>query len=229
MYLTRVFLNPQRRATREWLTSPQRLHAAVLAGFAEQSSANRPLWRLDREQHRFGLFVVSADRPDLIHLVEQGGWSTHSPEVADYHRFLDQIEVGRQYVFRLRANPVRSTKEGVEPLARGRVVNVGARAQQENWLLDRAASLGFAIPEAPSDLRGDTGEVLARKNLVLTSRETLRFSKLASGERLHVTLATAQFDGLLEVTDATALRQALCQGVGRGKAYGCGLMTLAPR
>lgn len=229
MFLTRVFLNPQRRATRDWLASPQRLHAAVLAGFAEQSSANRPLWRVDREQHRFVLFVVSADRPDLIHLVEQGGWSTHPSEVADYRRFLDQIEVGRQYVFRLRANPVRSTKLGVTPGARGRVVNVGARAQQEEWLLGRAASWGFAVPEDPGDLRSDAGEVLARKNLVLSGRETLRFSKLASGERVNVTLATAQFDGVLEVTDVAALRLALCQGVGRGKAYGCGLMTLAPR
>lgn len=229
MYLTRVFLNPQRRATRDWLASPQRLHAAVLAGFAEQSSANRPLWRIDREQHRFVLFVVSSDRPDLIHLVEQGGWSTHPPEVADYRRFLDQIEAGRQYVFRLKANPVRSTKEGVAPLARGRVVNVGSRAQQEEWLLGRAASLGFVVPEDPADFRSDAGVVLARKNLVLTGRETLRFSKLTSGERLNVTLATAQFDGLLEVADPASLRQALCQGIGRGKAYGCGLMTLAPR
>jgi CRISPR system Cascade subunit CasE len=165
----------------------------------------------------------------MIHLVELGCWSTHPPEIADYGRFLDQIEVGRQYVFRLKANPVRSTKEGVAPRRRGRVVNVGSRAQQEEWLMGRAASLGFVVPEDPADLRSDAGVVLARKNLVLTGRETLRFNKLASGERLNVTLATAQFDGLLEVTDAVALRKALRQGIGRGKAYGCGLMTLAPR
>lgn len=32
MYLSRVFLNPLRRATRELAASPQRMHAAVLGG-----------------------------------------------------------------------------------------------------------------------------------------------------------------------------------------------------
>ena len=229
MYLSRVFLNPQRRATRDWLSSPQRLHAAVLAGYADQSPANRPLWRLDTGNHRLELFVVSADRPDLIHLVEDGGWDTHPPQVADYRRFLDDIAAGRRYAFRLRANPVRSVKDGVAEGARGRVVNVGSAGKQEEWLLGRAEALGFVIPPDPADLKTADGEVIARRNLALTERRTLRFSKGAPGERLNVSLATAQFEGLLEVVDAGRLRSALCAGIGRGKAYGCGLLTLSPR
>jgi CRISPR system Cascade subunit CasE len=228
MYLSRVFLNPERRATRDWVSSPQRMHAAVLAGFPESSAANRPLWRLDKGPHRFEFLTVSAERPDLIHLVENGGWSTSEPDVADYSPFLDRIEVGRRYLFRLRANTVRSTKDGVEAGRRGRVVNVGSRQQQERWLVDRADSLGFTIPSDASDLRSDDGEILGQRNLVLTERGTQRFTKLTGGSRIQVTLATAQFDGLLEVTDADALRAALTSGVGRGKAYGCGLLTLAP-
>ncbi|MCE7081877.1 type I-E CRISPR-associated protein Cas6/Cse3/CasE [Streptomyces sp. ST2-7A] len=43
-----------------------------------------------------------------------------------------------------------------------------------------------------------------------------------------VTMVTATFDGRLEVTDPDALRRTLTLGLGRGRAYGCGLMTLAP-
>jgi CRISPR system Cascade subunit CasE len=228
MYLSRVFLNPERRVTREWVTSPQRMHAAVLAGFPESTADNRPLWRLDKGPHRFELLMVSGERPDLMHLVENGGWSTRPPDVADYRPFLDRLEVGRRYLFRLRANTVRSTKDGVEPGARGRVVNVGSRALQERWLADRAGSLGFAIPSSEEDLRSETGGLLARRNLALTERGIQRFSKNLNGSRIQVTLATAQFDGLLEVTDPSALRGALTGGIGRGKAYGCGLLTLAP-
>lgn len=228
MYLSRVFLNPERRATRDWVSSPQRMHAAVLAGFPESNAANRPLWRLDRGPHRFELLMVSGERPDLMHLVENGGWSTSEPDVADYRPFLSRIEEGRRYLFRLRANPVRSTKDRVAVGERGRVVNVGSRAMQERWLVDRAESLGFSIPSTGEDLRSETGELLARRNLTLTERGTQRFSKHANGSRIQVTLATAQFDGLLEVTDSDALRAALTTGVGRGKAYGCGLLTLAP-
>lgn len=228
MYLSRVFLNPGRRATRDWVSSPQHMHAAVLAGFPEKNAANRPLWRIDKGPHRFELLMVSRERPDLMHLVENGGWSTSEPDVADYRPFLTRIEEGRRYLFRLRANPVRSTKDRVAAGGRGRVVSVGSRAMQERWLMDRADALGFVIPSSEEDLRSETGELLARRNLTLTERGTLRFGKHADGSRMQVTLATAQFDGLLEVTDAVALRGALTSGVGRGKAYGCGLLTLAP-
>ena len=48
------------------------------------------------------------------------------------------------------------------------------------------------------------------------------------GKRMRVPVVTATFDGRLTVTDPEALRQALTSGIGRAKAYGCGLMTLAP-
>lgn len=230
MYLSRVFLNPLRRATRELAASPQRMHAAVLGGFAAGPSTDggRVLWRLDRSAHRLELYVVSVDRPDFIHLVENAGWSTSQPDVTEYGRFLDRISVSQRFIFRLRANTVRSTKDGVGERERGRVVNVGSRQHQEDWLLARAASLGFAIPDDPSDITALDGEVLGRRNLVLTSRDTLRFARRSDGTRRDVTLSTAQFDGVLEVTEPDALRTALCVGIGRGKAYGCGLMTLAP-
>ena len=60
----------------------------------------------------------------------------------------------------------------------------------------------------------------------LTQRDTLRFSKKKNGAT--ITLATATFDGRLRVTDPEALRRTLLAGLGPSKAYGCGLLTLAP-
>jgi CRISPR system Cascade subunit CasE len=37
-----------------------------------------------------------------------------------------------------------------------------------------------------------------------------------------------RFDGVATVTDADALTSALAAGIGRGKAYGCGLLTVLP-
>lgn len=227
MYLSRVLLNPQRRSTREWLTSPQRMHTAVLFSFAEQSTGNRPLWRLDQGNHRLELYTVSADKPDHAHLVENGGWETSPAGVVDYRQLLDGIVVDARYRFRLRANTVRSDKSRVDPGQRGRVVNVGSREAQEAWLLERCEALGICIPEDEGDLKSETGEVLASRNFALTGRDTLRFGKTSDNRRLQVTLSTAQFDGVLTVEDPDRLRTALTAGIGRGKAYGCGLMTLA--
>lgn len=35
------------------------------------------------------------------------------------------------------------------------------------------------------------------------------------------------FEGVLTITEAELFRKALIDGIGRAKAYGCGLMTLA--
>jgi CRISPR system Cascade subunit CasE len=61
-------------------------------------------------------------------------------------------------------------------------------------------------------------------NLVLHRRQTQTF-KRGMGT---VTLTTVTYDGVLDITDADAFRQALTQGIGHAKAYGCGLLTLAP-
>jgi CRISPR system Cascade subunit CasE len=60
--------------------------------------------------------------------------------------------------------------------------------------------------------------------VVVRDRRTLRFRR---GQQT-VTLRVATFDGRFRVVDPTALRAALVNGIGRAKAYGCGLMTLAP-
>ena len=43
-----------------------------------------------------------------------------------------------------------------------------------------------------------------------------------------VTIRAVVFEGILKVTDAELFRSALASGIGPAKAYGCGLLTLAP-
>jgi CRISPR system Cascade subunit CasE len=61
---------------------------------------------------------------------------------------------------------------------------------------------------------------------------SLSFDKSRSPDAIRrgkpVTLVTVTFDGRLEITDPEALRRTLTQGIGRARAYGCGLLTLAP-
>ena len=49
-----------------------------------------------------------------------------------------------------------------------------------------------------------------------------------NGTRL-VTLLAVTYEGVLQVTDPEAFKALLCEGVGRGKAYGLGLMTIIHR
>lgn len=219
MYLTRMALNPARRGARHLLTSPQRVHAAVMAGFPPKDAVvdGRVLWRLDPGDQDLHLLVASPDRPDFTHIAEQVGWPTQASwETADYTPFLDRLAAGQRWVFRLTANPVRSVRNPAG--GRGKRISAGSIAHQTDWLLSRTEALGFAIP---------TGSAVA-PNLRVDDRSTRRFERRSGESKRTVTVASARYDGILDITDAKALRAALIGGIGSAKAYGCGLMTLAP-
>lgn len=210
MHLTRFAINTARRGAQKLLGSPRAMHAAVLCGFSPSANtdAGRVLWRVDRDGPHVWLYIVSPETPDLTHLVEQAGWPTAADpwQTRSYRAFLDDLTAGQLWSFRLRANPVKQARD-----IGARVAHVTAD-QQRGWLMDRLPRLGFSIPEAAPSVPA----------VVVSDRQRRDFRK----ESATVTLATAQFDGVLRVEDAELMRQTLCHGVGRGKAYGCGLMTL---
>ncbi|SDC64246.1 type I-E CRISPR-associated protein Cas6/Cse3/CasE [Actinokineospora iranica] len=217
MYLTRFEVNMARRGARELLASPQRMHAAVLAGFpAHQRTGTdqgRLLWRVDQREHQTLLYLVSPHRPDLTHLVESAGWpATQGWETRDYTCLLDSLEVGAVWAFRLTSNPVTSRPKTAGAPRTQRFGHVTV-AQQTAWLLNRAERNGFTVPVG----------VHKEPDVAVHGRRTWRFTRQGS----TVTLATAVFEGRLEVTDPQALRAALTHGIGPAKGYGCGLLTLA--
>lgn len=216
MYLTRFRINTARRGARRLLSSPQAMHAAVLAAFADPVSGGggrpRVLWRVDGTDHRRTLYLVSPTKPDLTHLVEETGWpTTEAWETRDYSDFLASLREGSRWAFRLTANPVHDGRLPHHKDTR-RVGHVTVE-QQKQWLLARAARAGFRIATTAA------GE----PDLIVHNRHTLSFRR---GDA-RVTLRVVTFDGHLEVVDADALRTALTCGIGHAKAYGCGLLTLA--
>lgn len=208
-FLTEVELNARRSSTRKFLSSPQTVHAAILTGFPSDRSPRRPLWRVDVDDPlRPKLYVVSDQRPDFTHIEEQAGWpSLPTTRTANYTGFLAELATGQRWAFRLRANPThRVTSAGKTKVFAHVTVD-----QQIGWLLDREGSLGVGI--------GAEGE----PTFTVVGRESLRFRR----KQDSVTLGTATFEGHLVVTDPDKLRGVLTTGIGRAKAYGCGLMTLS--
>jgi len=210
MYLSRVKLDTELRATKKALANPQVMHA-IVAGCFETSIDVRPLWRIDTLRGSTYMLVVSAATPDFTSLVDQ----LSSPEnaevsIRDYTKFLSQINNSETFKFRLNANPVRSTKRSEKSseslAARGKIYGHVTVEHQLKWLQDRAAKHGFELVQFDVVSRGER-----------------RFKR----ENATVTLTVACFEGILQVSDATLLREALAKGIGRAKAYGCGLMTVA--
>lgn len=109
------------------------------------------------------------------------------------------------------------------------------------WLLQRQEASGFSVLEKPAEQRllpsGTTRKGQPhhgdRYELTVHDRRALSFDKprgpaATKARKAPVSLVTVTFDGRLEVTDPELLRRTLRQGLGKAKAYGCGLLTLAP-
>jgi CRISPR system Cascade subunit CasE len=218
MYLSRFDVNTARRAARDLLASPHKLHGAVQAAFppgqADAGEAGRVLWRLDTYPHQVTLYLVSPHRPDLTHLVESVGWpATHGWDTREYTPLLDRLRVGDRWAFRLTANPVRSARKNDTATDTQRLGHTTV-TQQTRWLLDRAERNGFTI----------TPTAGGEPDVAIQGRRIWKFPR----QNHTVTISTAVFEGQLQITDVDALRRSLTCGIGPAKGYGCGLLTLAP-
>ena len=246
MFLTRIYLDPHRRGARKLMRSRQTMHAAVLncfpPGSLDDAAAARVLWRLDRPAPRSGqllqgspayaLFISSPVPPDPSHIVEAAGYKNDGGVVVrELDGFLDRLEAGQRWGFRLCVNPTFRDKGQLDRAGRKKVLAHVTQEQQTKWVLDRAERCGFKILES-ADLGGELpvledsqGRRVDGKNLLINGveRSLVEFRRGSDLVRLSIAI----FEGVLEVSDPQALRHAVVNGIGRGKAYGCGLLTLA--
>ncbi len=207
MYLSRVEINPAYRAVMKALVSPNLLHGAIEQSFPGPRGRN--LWRIDTVGGKTWLLVLSRDKPDFNRLAAQFGASCW--ECREYEPLLHRIEQGSIWHFRLVANPtISKTRKSGE---RGKVLGHITPAYQKKWLSDRAEKHGFSLSEGDFDI---------------TQSRWLHFRKGTDNGR-SVTLLSVTYEGSLTVTDPVVFAQTLTEGIGRGKAYGLGLLTVAQR
>ncbi len=203
MYLSRVKINTSIRNTIKFLSSPQVVHAAVEASFAD-SDQTRKIWRIDYYRGYPYMLLFSQNKPDFASFIKQFGYPDMPGEVHDYQKVLDILQNGQQYRFRLCANPVYSLKQ--REGQRGKVVPHITIAQQEGWLQGKSERAGFTLNE-----------------FAIMQRGIKKFAR----QHKCVTLSTATYEGALKIKDAEVFKVTLIQGIGRAKSYGCGLLTLA--
>lgn len=154
------------------------------------------------------IIVQSAIRPDWDYAFHNANYFLAAPpEVKPFDPCFSKDQRLR---FRLMANPTRRLSRH-SPDAREE--SIGKRVpvptdQFVDWLVRQAESGGFSIE--PDATTFHSGYVYINKD--------------GKGQRLRSVL----FDGFLQVADSDAFRQTLSRGIGSGKAFGFGLLLVAP-
>jgi CRISPR system Cascade subunit CasE len=229
MYLSRLVLDPRNRAVRHALGDLQAMHRAVMAAFPDVGGSDARarhgvLWRLEPDPRAGAtvLLVQSASEPDWSRL--PSGFLADIPATRPIDRALEVLAPGVRLRFRLLANPTRKidTKSGDDGARRnGHRVPLRDEAALLAWIVRKGTDAGFSV--------GDDVAAAARSVVVRPLGDAIgRRGRDGEGRTSRLTLRGVTFEGLLTVTDAERLRQAVTQGIGPGKAYGCGLLSLAP-
>lgn len=205
MWLTRVLPDPRDRAARRDLTDAARLHRRVMMlvpdGLGPQARHTAGvLFRVEETRTGVQVLVQTDAEPEPSRLPYAYGQTA----VRRLDPLLDALEKGTVVRYRLAANA--SKRLGRNSEHAGKVIALRGSAA-EQWWADRAASHGLAI-QSLTAVRG-TDAIGRREN----------------GQPIRH--AITRFDGLAVVTDPEAVRTAVHDGIGRGKSYGCGLLSLA--
>ena len=206
MHLSRLTLNPRSPAARRDTSNPYAMHQTLARVFDAEGEF---LWRLEDTI----LLVQSQVRPDWGRLEPNYLLRPSESKAVDVSAI---TTLERPLRFRLRANTNKAKsvpKEQRETRASGRPAS-GKRhglyqpEEQLEWLKSRADANGFTILDT----------MVAHSD---------RWQVRKEGQA-PITLAVAEFDGVLRITDPTLFQQSLEQGIGRGKALGLGLLSVAP-
>jgi CRISPR system Cascade subunit CasE len=222
MHLSKLTLNPRSREARRDLAAPYDLHRTLLRGFpdAAQGGPGRVLWRvdIDRRTDDLTVLVQSEKQPDWAPLEALDSYLLQPVESKQVELTLSP---GHRLAFRLRANPTVKRDDKRLGLLR--------EEEQLAWLDRKASGGGFRLlgvrvtPEGMVKSNRRVGQVAKPVTATSTGQATC-----PTGEGATMTFLAVRFDGVLEVTDPEAFLKTVENGIGSAKAFGFGLLSLAP-
>lgn len=202
MYLSQLILNPRSRDARVDLADRYELHRTLLNALPETlPESERVLYRVEDNRNLpiVSVLVQSQFLPDWD-TVERMQRRGYLVDAPQVRRVIPEITQGQRLPFRLQANP--TVKRDNKRHA------IYGDEDLQAWLQRKGGQHGFAC-------------------------ETLdvQIAKLGNkhGKRRKQTWHAVQFDGRLTVTDAEWFSDALQHGIGSGKSFGFGMLSIPYR
>ncbi|MBK3866256.1 type I-E CRISPR-associated protein Cas6/Cse3/CasE [Pseudomonas stutzeri] len=200
MYLTRLRLDPRSAQARRDLADPYEMHRTLVRAFVQDGERTPPrfLWRGEPTSawSEPVVLVQSEEAAQWSSLEALPNYLKGAVEMLEWQPE-SSLRVGERFRFRLFANPTVTRN--------GKRLGLMAEDAQLAWLERQGARLGFSVEAA----------LVAGSELLHSRKGNSRIS-----------LLRACFEGRLIVDDTDVLARAVRTGIGPGKAFGCGLLSL---
>lgn len=208
LWITQIVPNTRDRGVLADLRDATRLHRRVMSLFpkdlgpsARQNAA--ALFRLDEQPTGFAILIQSALKPALDNLPTSYG----AARTKSLTPLLDGLTEGANVHYRIIANATSKLGKNTTAGRPKQVVPLYG-ADADHWWERHADAAGLILRSLySSQLAHVTGQ---------------------RGGDARIIHARTRFDGTATVTDPKALIDKIRTGIGRGKSFGCGLLTIAP-
>ncbi len=246
LYLSRLLLNPRSRQVMSELAHPYEMHRTLLRAFPNlagdaQSKVREEydiLFRaeVDDRSYSVKVYVQSNAEPSWSFLDDLEGYALKHADKPGYESkdimpAFKQIRNGQILSFRLRANPTKRIAKSDDPML-GKRVELTKEEDQIAWLIRKSLSIGDGVSGGfellMKEAISEKGKTLLIPH-VAVSPEGKQTGLKKNGDSGHSTTHYAVlFEGLLRVIDAEAFTGTIIRGIGSGKAFGFGLLSVAP-
>jgi CRISPR system Cascade subunit CasE len=207
MYLSQLVLNPLSRQVQREIAGRYELHRTLMHAFPVQLPiGERILFRLDSLNGELPYVLLQSQTCPEWDKIGQNRYFVKSPQIKE---FSPSFSVGQQLQFRLLANPTIKRKFSGEE--KSKRVGLLTETEQLSWLNRKAETGGFHVQSVDRTDRG------------------LAFGRKHGKDITHqIRLLAIQFDGILIVEEPEKLFNTLKAGIGSGKGFGFGLLSVAP-
>ncbi|MER6557905.1 type I-E CRISPR-associated protein Cas6/Cse3/CasE [Streptomyces sp. NPDC001027] len=206
--LARIRLNPHHRAVHRDLRDATQMHRTVMR-MAPDNLGHSPrlqaglLYRLEETDTASTLLVQAAQLDPALLPAGYG----HA-EIKDLAPMFSALRKGLAVRYRIVLNPAKRERLPQDQKnKRGKIIPLSG-GDADQWWLRRAADAGLNV-----------------HLLTPTNVAPIRPQGPQAPPMRH---SLIRYDGTATVTDPDALTQAVLNGIGRGKPYGAGLLSLAP-
>lgn len=235
MYFSMITPRPgfERRAAQEWLAGAYSEHQWLWRFFPSPAGTERDFLFRRRDVDCLPRFYVVSHR--LAKSVSDA-WQIQCRE------YRPQVPTGARLSFELRANPVvsRSGADGAKRHdvvmdAKKRLLAARNLPKWETWAADHTTADGQPDPPPPlyELVHATCTEWLANRAqqhgfALHESTISVAAYQQHGGKRGQLRFSTVDLAGELVVTDAERFATTLSSGIGRAKAFGCGLLLVRP-
>ena len=234
LYRSMLTVHMDHPAIRGALADVHHLHRMIMTGWAHHTEtrdffADANTGHPDHRASLGILFAISKRRPDnTLRIITQAHQPPHWDNAAAHYwetaltdtpRITQRVveTLGTTIAFELRAQPTTTQRTG----SRRRKISITDPHHLHTWITRQTERAGLRLTTNP-----DTSDSLRLESLTKTRR-----TQHGTGDTANkgFILNTIRFQGVATITDPTTYHDAISNGIGAGKPYGCGLLLTQTR